>query len=74
MIHAWDQVSFSDSKNEELPYEISQQMFHERNLNRRIDNDILNCVNRCFERVFDLADNRYLTGKLKRLQLSHKVM
>ncbi len=55
MIHAWDQVSFSDSKNKELPYEISQQMFHERNLNRRIDNDILNCVNRCFERVFDLA-------------------
>ncbi len=58
MIHAWDQVSFSYSENEEeeeLPHEIPQKLFRERDLNRRLDHDALNRDNRCFERVFDLA-------------------
>lgn len=59
MLHAWDQASFSDSENEEeeeeLPHEISQQPFHEYDLNRRLDYDALNRVNLYFERFFDLA-------------------
>ncbi len=59
MIHAWDQVSFSDSeKEEELEHEIPQQVFRERDLNRRLDHDALNRVNRVnryFEKLFDLA-------------------
>ncbi len=59
MIHAWDQVSFSESESEEeeeqLPHEIPQQLFRECDLNRRLDHDALNRFNLCFERVFDLA-------------------
>ncbi len=58
MIHAWDQISFSDSESgeeEELPHEIPQQLFRECDLNRRLNHDALNRVNRYFESVFDLA-------------------
>ncbi len=58
MIHDWNQISFRDLENEveeELTHEISQQLFHERDLNRRLDHDALNHVNRYFERVSDLA-------------------
>ncbi len=50
--------SFSDSENEEkeeLPHEIPQELFRERDLNGRLDQDTLNHVNRYFERLFDLA-------------------
>ncbi len=53
MIHTWDQVSFSNSEIEEEE-EIPQQLFRERDLNRRLDHDVLNRVNRYFERYFDL--------------------
>ncbi len=56
MIHAWDQVSFSDSESEEeeeLLHEIPQVLF--RDLNRRLDHDMLSRVNLYFERLFDLA-------------------
>ncbi len=57
MLHAWDQVSFSDTESdeEELPHEIPQPLFHDRDLNRRLDREALNRVNRYFERDFDLA-------------------
>ncbi len=76
MLHAWDQVSFSDTESdeEELPHEIPQPLFHDRDLNRRLDREALNRVNRYFERDFDLAGNCYLTGMLKRLQLTCKLM
>ncbi len=59
MVHTWDQASFNDSEPEEeggLPHEIPQPVFRDRDLNRSLDYDILNRVNRYFERVFDLAD------------------
>ncbi len=59
MVHAWDQVSFSDMESEdeeeELQHEIPRDVFRVRDLNRRLDHDALNPVNRYFERVFDLA-------------------
>lgn len=58
MIHTWDQASFNDSESEEeeeLPHEILQELLCERDLNRRLDHDVLNRVNRYFERHFDLA-------------------
>ncbi len=57
MLHTWDQVSFNDteSEEEELPHEIPQPLFCDRDLNRRLDREALNRVNRYFERVFDLA-------------------
>ncbi len=61
MIHACDQANFSDSGDEEddgLPHEIPQPVFRDRDLNRSLDYDILNRVNRFFERLFDLADQR----------------
>ncbi len=61
MIHAWDQANFSDSEDEEdagLLHEIPQPVFRDRDLNRSLDYDILNRVNRFFERLFDLADQR----------------
>ncbi len=59
MLHAWDQVSFSDTESEaeELLHEIPQPLFRDRDLNRRLDHDALNRVNRYFERIF------YLTGQ-----------
>ncbi len=36
--------------------QIPQPVFRDRDLNRRLDYDVLNRVNRYFERVFDLAD------------------
>ncbi len=63
MVHAWDQATFSDSEPEEnpgLPHEIPQPVFRERDLNRSLDYDILNRVNRYFERLFDLADQRLI--------------
>ncbi len=63
MVHAWDQAAFSDSEPEEdggLPHEIPQPVFRERDLNRSLDYDILNQVNRYFERLFDLADQRLI--------------
>ncbi len=56
MVHAWDQAAFSDSEPEEdggLPHEIPQPVFRERDLNRSLDYNILNRVNRYFERLFD---------------------
>ncbi len=57
MLHAWDQVSFSDTESEaeELLHEIPQPLFCDRDLNRRLDHDALNRVNRYFERMFDLT-------------------
>ncbi|XP_016329674.1 uncharacterized protein LOC107678790 [Sinocyclocheilus anshuiensis] len=58
MIHAWDQISFTDSESEEedeLPHEIPQELFRDRDLNIRLDYDMLSRVNRYFERLFDLA-------------------
>ncbi len=52
MVHAWDQAAFSDSEPEEdgsLPHEIPQPVFRGRDLNRSLDYDILNRVNRYFE-------------------------
>ncbi len=63
MVHAWDQASFNNSEPEEdrgLPHEIPQPVFRDRDLNRSLDYDILNRVNRYFERVFDLADQRLI--------------
>ncbi len=59
MIQAWDQVSFSDSEIEEEE-EIPKQLFRECDLNRRLDHDALNRVNRYFDRLFDL-DGQPLT-------------
>ncbi len=58
MIHAWDQASFRDLESEEvaeLLHEIPQELFRERDLNRRLDHDMLNLVNWYFERLFDLV-------------------
>ncbi len=63
MVHAWDQAAFSYSEPEEeggLPHEIPQPVFRERDLNRSLDYNILNRVNRYFERLFDLADHRLI--------------
>ncbi len=63
MVHAWDQATFSDSETEEgdgLPHEIPQPVFRDRDSNRSLDYDILNWVNRFFERLFDLADQRLI--------------
>ncbi len=68
MVHAWDQAAFSDSEPEEdagLPNEIPQPVFRERDLNRSLDYDILNRVNRYFKRVFDLADQRLIYRQVK---------
>ncbi len=54
MIHAWDQVYFSNSEIEEEE-EIPQQLFHKHNLNRSLDHYALNRVNCYFERLFDLS-------------------
>ncbi|XP_042622682.1 uncharacterized protein LOC122146630 isoform X2 [Cyprinus carpio] len=58
-IRAWDQVSFSASESEEeeeeeLPHEIPQELFREHDLNRRLEYDMLRCVNWNFETLFDL--------------------
>ncbi|KTF70967.1 hypothetical protein cypCar_00046664 [Cyprinus carpio] len=58
-IRAWDQVSFSASESEEeeeeeLPHEIRQELFREHDLNRRLEYDMLRCVNWNFETLFDL--------------------
>ncbi len=61
MVYACDQPDISDSESEEyvgLPHEIPQPVFRDRDLNRSLDYDILNRVNRFFERLFDLADQR----------------
>ncbi len=58
MVHAWDQVSFSDTESEdeeELRREMPRDVFRTRDLNRRLDHEALNRVNCYFERVFDLA-------------------
>ncbi len=58
MVHAWDQVSFSDTESEdeeELQREIPRDVFRIRDLNRRLDHEALNRVNCYFERVLDLA-------------------
>ncbi len=58
MVHAWDQVSFSDTESEdeeELYREMPRDVFRTSDLNRRLDHEALNRVNCYFERVFDLA-------------------
>ncbi|XP_058644238.1 uncharacterized protein LOC131547582 [Onychostoma macrolepis] len=66
LVHAWDQVSFTDTESEEeeeeeveevaeLLHEIPRELFSDRDLNRRLDREALNRVNRYFERLFDLA-------------------
>ncbi len=63
MDHASDQASFSDSESagdSGLLHEIPQPVFRDRDLNRSLDYDILNRVNRYFERLFDLADQRLI--------------
>ncbi len=62
MVHTWDQTGFSDSEPEGsgLPHEIPQPVFRERDLNRSLDYDILNRVNRYFERLFEIADQRLI--------------
>ncbi len=63
MVHASDQAGFSDSESAEdtgLLHEIPQPVFRDRDLNRSLDYDILNRVNRYFERLFDLADQRLI--------------
>ncbi len=59
MVHAWDQVSFSDTESEdeeeELYREMPRDVIRSSDLNRRLDHEALNRVNCYFERVFDLA-------------------
>ncbi len=58
MVHAWDQVSFSDTESEdeeELYREMPRDVIRTSDLNRRLDHEALNRVNCYFERVFDLA-------------------
>ncbi len=58
MVHAWDQVSFSDTESEdeeELYREMPWDVIRTSDLNRRLDHEALNRVNCYFERVFDLA-------------------
>ncbi|XP_026110137.1 uncharacterized protein LOC113082977, partial [Carassius auratus] len=59
MVSAWDRASFSDSaseeETEELPNEDPQELFRERDLNRRLDYDMLRRVNRRFGTLFDLS-------------------
>ncbi len=59
MVHAWDQISFSDTESEadaeELYREIPRNIIRTCDLNRRLDYEALNRVNCYFERVFDLA-------------------
>ncbi len=58
MVHAWDQVSFSDTESEdeeELYREMPRDVFRTSDLNRRLDHEALNRVNCYFERVFDLT-------------------
>ncbi len=73
MVHAWDQVSFSDSEPEGdggLPHEIPQPVFQDRDLNRSLDYDILNRVNRYFERVFDLVDQRLIYRQVEEVTVN----
>ncbi len=68
VIHASAQADISDSESEEyvgLPHEIPQPVFRDRDLNRSLDYDILNRVNRFFERLFDLADQRLIRRQLE---------
>lgn len=77
MIHAWDQVSFSASESEEeeeLPHEIPQELFRDRDLNRRLDYAMLPHVNRNFETLFDLSGQTLFIGKQKTSLLVYKVM
>ncbi len=63
MVHASDLAGFSDSESvgdSGLLHEIPQPVFRDRDLNRSLDYDILNRVNRYFERLFDLADQRLI--------------
>ncbi len=58
MVHAWDQVSFTDTESEddeELYREMPRDVIRTSDLNRRLDHEALNRVNCYFERVFDLA-------------------
>ncbi len=58
MVHAWDQVSFTDTESEddeELYHEMPRDVIRSSDLNRRLDHEALNRVNCYFERVFDLA-------------------
>ncbi len=59
MVHAWDQISFSDTESEaeaeELYREMPRDIIRDSDLNRRLDYEALNRVNCYFERVFDLA-------------------
>ncbi len=58
MVHAWDQISFSDTESEdngELYREMPRDIIRTSDLNRRLDHEALNRVNCYFERVFDLA-------------------
>ncbi len=46
-------------------HEIPQPVFRDRDLNRSLDYDILNRVNRFFERLFDLADQRLIYRQIE---------
>ncbi|KAL0152881.1 hypothetical protein M9458_051814 [Cirrhinus mrigala] len=60
-VQAWDEVRFSETDQseeeaeEDLPHKISQEVFRDRDLNRRLDYDMLGRINRNFERVLDLV-------------------
>ncbi len=69
MVQACDQSSFSDSEPEEdagLPHEIPQPVFRDRDLNRSLDYDILNRVNR----FFDLADQRLIYRQVEEVTVN----
>ncbi|KAL0146560.1 hypothetical protein M9458_058191 [Cirrhinus mrigala] len=60
-VQAWDEARFTETDQseeeaeEDLPHEISHEVFRDRDLNRRLDYDMLGRVNRNFERVLDLV-------------------